>query len=140
MGAHISIPMYRRSVGQRYLLIGKKCTTCGKVNFPPKAVCKYCQTGNEFEDVQLSGKGTVYTFTIVAGAGAPPEFTDEATAKGRYPVAVIELAEGPHITAQMVDSNPDEVYINMPVEAVVRKIYVEEDVIRNGFKFKPVEE
>jgi uncharacterized OB-fold protein len=120
-------------------LIGKKCTSCGKVNFPPKAVCKYCQTGNEFEDVQLSGKGTVYTFTIVAGAGAPPEFTDEATAKGRYPVAVIELAEGPHITAQMVDSNPDEVYINMPVEAVVRRIYVEEDVIRNGFKFKPVE-
>lgn len=67
MGAHISIPMYQRSVSQRYRLVGHKCKHCGRVNFPPKAVCKYCLKGSEFEEVVLSGRGTVYSYTVIAG-------------------------------------------------------------------------
>ena len=139
MTAHISIPMYARSIVQRYRLVGLKCTECGKVNFPPKAVCKYCRDGSTFEEVQLSGKGKVYTFTIVAGPGAPPEFKQQAAVQREYPVAVVELAEGPRISAQIVDCNPDNVVIGMEVEATVRRIYVEEGVIRYGFKFRSFE-
>lgn len=137
MTAHISIPMYSRSTAQRYRLVGLKCAKCGKINFPPKAVCKYCRDSSTFEDVQLSGKGKVYTFTIVAGPGAPPEFRDQAAVQGEYPVAVVELAEGPRISAQLIDCKPENVRIGMEVEATVRRIYVEEGVIRYGFKFRP---
>ena len=45
-------------------IVGKKCPKCKKVLTPPRKVCPYCtvQTG---EWVELSGEGTVDTFTIV---------------------------------------------------------------------------
>ncbi len=137
MGAHISIPMYQRAVPQRYRLIGKRCRACGKINFPPKAVCKYCCKGSEFEDVQLSGRGTIYSYTVIAGGGAPPEFAAEARCKGSYPVAVVELEEGPRVIAQLVTPPEESLTIGMPVKGVFRKIYEEEGVIRYGFKFSP---
>lgn len=137
MGAHISIPMYRRSVPQRYRLIGWKCKSCGEINFPPKAVCRHCLKGTEFEEVQLSGRGRVYAFSTLEGAGAPPEFAEEAQIKDNYSVVLVELEEGPRIIAQMVEEPEGGPAIGMPVEAVIRRIYVEEDVIRYGYKFRP---
>lgn len=138
MGAHISIPMYQRAVPQRYRLVGQRCLACGKINFPPKAVCKYCKQGTSFEDVQLSGKGTIYSYTIIAGGGAPPEFAAEARCKGSYPVLIVELEEGPRVIAQMVDPPEEGISIGMPVKAVFRRIYEEEGVIRYGYKFRLV--
>lgn len=138
MGAHISVPMYQRAVPQRYRLAGQKCGKCGKINFPPKAVCKYCLTGTEFENIRLSGRGTVYSYTVIAGGGAPPEFSEEARCKGSYPVAVVELEEGPRIIAQLINPPEEGITIGMKVEAVFRRIYREEGVVRYGFKFRPV--
>ncbi len=138
MGAHISIPMYRRTVPQRYRLAGQRCTACGRVNFPPKAVCRYCRTGTGFDSVRLSGRGTVYSYTVIAGGGAPPEFSEEARCKGSYPVVLVELEEGPRIIAQLVDPPEEGITVGMKVEAVFRRIYEEEGVIRYGFKFRPV--
>lgn len=140
MGAHISIPMYQRSIGQRYRLVGHKCKACGVINFPPKAACKRCGSLEGFENVQLCGRGKVYSYTVIAGAGAPPEFTLEAACRGTYPVVLVELEEGPKIIAQMVEEPEDGVKIGMSVEAVVRRVYVEEDVIRYGYKFRPATE
>lgn len=138
MGAHISVPMYHRQVAQRYRLVGLRCTVCGRVNFPPRATCKYCCRGQTFEPVQLSGRGSVYTYTVIAGGGAPPEFALESLVRGRYPVAVVELEEGPRVIAQLVNVHPDEVRVGMPVEMVTRRIYAEEEVVRYGYKFAPV--
>lgn len=137
MGAHISIPMYQRSIRQRYRMVGYKCQKCGRVNFPPKAACSYCGTLGELEEYELSGRGNVYAYTIIAGAGAPPEFTEEAACKGTYPVVLVELEEGPRIMAQMIEEPEGGPVIGMPVETVIRRIYVEEDVIRYGYKFRP---
>lgn len=138
MTAHISIPMYARSTAQRYRLAGQKCKECGRINFPPKAVCKYCRKGSAFDLVDLGGRGKVYTYTIVAGPGAPPEFREEAAVKGSYPVAIVELDEGPRVVAQLVDCDPAAVAVGMEVEVTLRRIYVEEGVIRYGYKFRPV--
>ena len=138
MGAHISIPMYQRAVSQKYRMLAQKCLHCGKVNFPPKAVCKYCLTGSKFEHIQLSGRGKIYSHTIIAGGGAPPEFAAEANCKGSYPVVLVELEEGPKVIAQLVNPLDREISVGMPVTAVFRRIYEEEGVIRYGFKFMPV--
>jgi len=137
MGAHISIPMYQRSSAQRYRLMGLKCKACGTVNFPPKAGCQSCGKFGDFEEIQLCGKGKVYSYTIINGAGAPPEFAAEAASKGTYPVVLVELEEGPRIIAQMIEEPEQGPVIGMPVEAVIRRIYVEEEVIRYGYKFRP---
>lgn len=136
MGAHISIPMYRRTVPQRYRLVGKKCVQCGRINFPPKAVCQYCRAASSFEDVPLSGRGSIYSYTIIAGGGAPPEFADEAWCKGSYPVVLVDLEEGSRIIAQLINPPEEGISIGMKVEAVFRKIYEEEGVVRYGYKFR----
>ena len=75
---------------------------------------------------------------MVRGAGgAPPEFAEQMKAGGSYPVAIVELAEGPKVIGQMTDISPKEVKMGMPVRAELKKIYTEEGVIRYGFKFAP---
>lgn len=135
--AHVSVPMYWRTIPQRYRLVGHKCKKCGKVNFPPKGVCKYCNASSDFEEIQLSGRGRVHTFTLIGAGGAPPEFAEQEKAGGSYPVAIVELEEGPKVIGQMADVNGKDVKIDMPVRAELRRIYREEGVIRYGFKFVP---
>ena len=55
-----------------------------------------------------------------------------------YAVALVKLAEGPLVTAQLTDISPDEVEIGMPVEMVTRKIreFGEDGVIVYGYKFR----
>jgi len=135
--AHVSVPMYWRTIPQRYKLIGHKCKKCGSVNFPPKGVCKYCNASSEFEEIQLSGRGKVHTFALISAGGAPPEFAEQEKAGGQYPVAIVQLEEGPKVIGQIADADPKAVKIDMPVTTELRKIYTEEGVIRYGFKFVP---
>ena len=137
--AHVSVPMYWRTIPQRYKMIGQKCKKCGHVNFPPKGVCKYCSASSDFEEIKLSGLGKVHTFVLISAGGAPPEFADQEKAGGQYPVAIVELAEGPKVIGQIADADPKEVKIDMPVKTELRRIYTEEGVIRYGFKFVPAE-
>lgn len=138
--AHVSVPMYWRTIPQRYQMNGQKCKKCGHINFPPKGVCKYCSESSEFEEVKLSGRGKIHTFVLISAGGAPPEFAEQEKAGGQYPVAIVELAEGPKVIGQVADADLKDVKIGMPVKAELRKIYSEEGVIRYGFKFVPVTE
>ncbi len=138
--AYVSIPLYKRTIPQRYKLIGLKCKRCGWINFPPKGIYKRCKVSSEFEKVKLSGKGAIYSYTVITAAAAPPEFSKQEKSGGSYVVALIELDEGPRIVAQLVNCKPENVRIGMRVESTIRKIYEDEGVVRYGFKFKPVEE
>jgi len=129
--------MYWRTIPQRYKLVGYRCKKCQQVNFPPKGVCKHCGVSSDFDEVQLSGRGNVHTFVLISAGGAPPEFAEQEKAGGQYPVAIVELEEGPKVIGQMADFNPKEVKIGTPVQAELRRIYAEEGVIRYGFKFVP---
>ncbi len=135
--AHVSVPMYWRTIPQRYGMTGQKCKKCGHVSFPPKGVCKYCGESSEFDEIKLSGLGKVHTFVLISAGGAPPEFAEQEKAGGQYPVAIVELAEGPKVIGQMADIDPKDVKIGMSVRSELRKIYNEEGVIRYGFKFVP---
>jgi uncharacterized OB-fold protein len=83
---------------------------CGHVQFYPRVVCTEC--GALEPDFEASeGVGEVYAYTVChipGGAG----FADMTP----YPVATIELAEGPRLLARL-DADPDEVDIGTPVEA-----------------------
>jgi uncharacterized protein len=87
----------------------------------------------EVELFPLSGRGTVYSFTTVT---APAEaFGDFAP----YPLALVQLDEGPLVTAQLTDlDGPPE--IGMRVELVIRKLRTDgsRGIIVYGPKFRPL--
>ena len=128
------VARFWREIPQRYNLIGNKCGKCGKVFFPPRESCPDCRRKSigKMKKYKLSGKGEVVSYTIIYVG--PEEFEEQVP----YPVAIIELEEGPRITAQIVDCNLDEVNIGMKVESTFRRIQEDGDTgaIYYGYKFK----
>jgi uncharacterized OB-fold protein len=57
-----------------------------------------------------------------------------------YVVALVQLEEGPMVTAQLTDVSPDQVTVGMPVEMVTRKVreFGEDGVLLYGYKFRPL--
>ena len=56
-------------------------------------------------------------------------------------VALVQLKEGPMVTAQLTDIGDEPVHIGMPVEMVTRKIRNvgnERGIIAYGYKFRPL--
>jgi len=55
-------------------------------------------------------------------------------------MGLVELDEGPIITAQIVDVNPEELKIGLELDVVFRKISEggRRGIVRYGFKFGPI--
>ena len=78
------------------------CSACGRAHWYPRAVCPFCGSG----DVQwrdASGKGAIYTFSVMRRAKEP------------YAIAYVTLAEGPTMLTNIVDCDFDALAIGQPV-------------------------
>ncbi len=94
---------------------GIKCTNCGTSFAPPINTCQNC--GNtEFEQIEFEGKGEIDVFTTIY---VPPT---EYEGDEPYTVAIIELEEGPKLTAR-VDGDPDDMELGKEVEFVSEEEY-----------------
>jgi len=97
-----------------------------------------CGKKAEYEPTPLKGRGKIYSYTIISAGGAPPEFSEQERLAGSFGVAIVELEEGPRVIAQMTDCKPGELSVGTNVEAVFRRIYEDDGVIRYGIKFRPL--
>lgn len=136
MTAYISLPMYSASIDDRLRLLADKCSDCGTLNYPPRQVCISCG-GHQFSKQVLSGRGEIYTFTVIARGGAPAEFDEQQTMTGTITVGVIALDEGPRVVGQIVDSAGVEIQIGSRVRSEIRRLYDQEGIVRYGLKFVP---
>lgn len=132
--AKYSPPMHWRRYRERYNLLGTKCEVCGNTFFPLRAICPNCRRDGKPLAVQFSGRGIVFTYTIIR---IPSE---EFLYYAPYVVAIVKLEEGPQVTSQIVDCHVESVYIGMPVEICFRKLTAQgsEGIINYGFKFRPI--
>ena len=95
-------------------LMGSACTACGQMSFPPRADCPACRHG-EFEFREMSGRGTVLTFTTISAA--PAGFENEVP----FHLGVVDLAETGRLLAGFgATIDPQEIAIDMPVQVVPR--------------------
>ncbi|MBM4460209.1 MAG: Zn-ribbon domain-containing OB-fold protein [Chloroflexi bacterium] len=129
----MTIPRNWRTRQQRYSLKAELCHVCGNHIFPPRDVCPHCAEQKQ-NWTNLSGRGEIYSFTTMYNA--PTGFEEYAP----YTMALVKLAEGPMITAQLTDLEPAEVKIGLPVEMVTRKLTQDgnEGQILYGYKFRPL--
>ena len=132
----MDITRHWRLKKQRYALVGEVCPHCEVKIFPPRDICPSC--GEEARDLfQFSGRGEVYSYTTVYDA--PAGFSEAAP----YTIAMVQLEEGPLVTAQLTDLGADPVEIGTPVEMVTRKLRSagdERSMLVYGYKFRPVME
>ncbi len=113
---------------KKHQLMIQKCKDCQKFIFYPKLFCPHCLSSN-LEWVKASGRGKVYSYTIVHSY-QPTEFSEDIP----YVVGVIELTEGVRMMSNIIGCPPDKVKCDMKVEVVF------DDVTETVTlpKFKPV--
>ncbi len=108
-------------------LVGSRCPTCGAHFFPARQVCSRCLS--DLETVALSGRGTIYTYTVIHQG--PPGF------QAPYLLAYVDLPEGVRVLGQ-VEGPPEQARIGSEVELVlVPQGQDQEGREVVGFRFRP---
>lgn len=98
-------------------LVLQECPECHRLRHPPLPACPDCHHGGMPGWREVSGTGTVYTYTVVRH---PTHFA--FADKVPYVVALVELTEGPRLVAGITGCQPDEVRAGMPVRVVFREV------------------
>jgi uncharacterized protein len=91
-------------------LVAPKCAKCGHFRLPPTPFCPECQS-KEIDWVELSGRATVYSYSVVHGFPGLPDIVLVAA------VLDLEGAPGARLVSDVVGIDPDHVEIGMDVEA-----------------------
>jgi hypothetical protein len=96
-------PFWDAAAQGRLLL--PRCRACARHFFRPEVACTYC-FATDWQWVQASGRGTLYSFTVVHRAPAPGFELP-------FVLAIVELDEGPAVLSNVVGCAPSQVRIGM---------------------------
>ena len=119
---------------KRHELTFKRCDDCGFYIHLPKPRCPECWSTN-VSDAKVSGKGTIYTFTIVH-VNTAPGFEPP------YNVALVDLDEqvGLRIMTNIIDCANDDLVIGMPVEVAFHDVQLEDGELVTALPmFRPIQ-
>lgn len=119
-------------------LVGSKCPDCGEVTFPAQTRCPACP-GDACEQIELSARGTLWTWTI---QNFPPPVPYAGDAKSFVPFGVgyVELPEGVRVEARLTENDAERLAIGMQMELVVEKFAERDDGTEVvTFAFRPLE-
>jgi uncharacterized OB-fold protein len=90
----------------------QRCAACATWRHYPRPTCPRCLS-RDFRWERASGRGEVYTWTVVRGPTLPAFAADLP-----YNVVDVLLEEGVHFVSQVLDCAPEELRPGLPVEAV----------------------
>ena len=96
-------------------LLIQRCSDCEKHIFYPRMACPFCFSDN-IEWVEASGKGTIYSFTVVED-NAPSPFVPDMP----FVIAVVILEEGVRMLTNIVECDPHALQCEQAVEVAFRK-------------------
>lgn len=92
-------------------LVIQRSRKTGRYVFYPRSVSPF-GADDELEWAEVSGRGVVHAFAVAR----EPAASHLATLTP-YIIAVVELLEGAHMTANIIDCDPRTVSVGMPVRA-----------------------
>ncbi|MCA1834657.1 MAG: Zn-ribbon domain-containing OB-fold protein [Actinomycetota bacterium] len=91
-----------------------RCNACHLYIHPPRPACRRCGS-TDVGPARVSGRGVIHSYTVTAQPvpGYEPPFT----------VVLVDLEEqeGLRLVSQIVDVEPQDVRIGMPVEVTFRQ-------------------
>jgi len=95
-------------------LLMQRCAACRKFRWLPRPMCPFCYS-LEREWVKVSGKGKVYTYTIITHPVHPA-----AVSRVPYNVAQVQLDDDPDLilVTNLVGIANEDIRIGMPVQVI----------------------
>jgi uncharacterized protein len=121
-------------------LLGSRCRACGTSYFPKQN--RFCRNpaceGSEFDEVELSRRGKLWSCTNAAYA--PPEPFVAAEPYVPFAIAAVELeAERMVVLGQVVAGvGPEDLRVGQEMELVLDALSADADVEKMIWKWKPV--
>jgi uncharacterized OB-fold protein len=89
-------------------LVAQRCADCGRYRHPPRPMCPVCHS-LAADVVELSGRGTVYSYAILHHPQHPAfDFP--------IPIVLVDLDEGVRILSNLTDVAAVDIRVGMPVE------------------------
>ena len=129
------------SIGDEPHLLGTRCTTCATVFFPrAEGFCRNpsCR-GRQFDEVELSRTGTVWSYTD-AQYQPPPPYLPATEPYEPFALAAVELAAERMVVLGQVAAGYGvaDLAVGAPVELVVEPLYEIGGVEHLVWRWKPV--
>lgn len=130
------------TTGPAPALLGSRCTSCGTVFFP--RTDGFCRNpgcvGEEFEEAELSRRGTVWSYTD-AQYQPPAPYIARTDPYEPFALAAVELPEGLVVVGQVADGyGVADLRVGGEVELVVETLYADDTGDRLIWRWKPVAE
>ena len=128
------------TTGPEPALIGSRCTACGHVSFPKETV--FCKnpacSGEGFDDVELSRRGRVWSYTD-AQYQPPPPYIPQSDPYQPFALAAVELPEGLVVMGQVANGfGVGDLFVGAEVELVVEPLYRDDEGEKVIWRWKPV--
>lgn len=92
----------------------QQCTSCGALRHPPGPMCPSCGADKPGH-VVACGHGTVFSYVVHHAPSVPGK-------KLPFVVALVELDEGVRMLGELLDVDPADVRIGLPVELALTRI------------------
>jgi len=92
----------------------ERCPDCSATQHYPRGICMQCGATPVLEPV--SGRGTIYSFSIVRQSGVPP-FKDSLP----YVLALVDLDEGPRLMGNIMDCDPETLAVGDRLQAFIMR-------------------
>ena len=130
------------TTGEAPALIGSRCTSCGCTFFP--ITSGFCRNpacdGEEFAEVELSRRGTVWSYTD-AQYQPPPPFIPATDPFEPFALAAVELPEGIVVLGQVAAGyGVADLKVGTEMEVVVETLYTDDDGEHTIWRWKPLTE
>ena len=132
------------TTGEAPALLGSRCTTCTTTYFPPLPADRagFCRnpacSGEEFETVELSRRGSVWSYTD-AQYQPPAPYVPASDPYRPFALAAVELPEGLVVLGQVADGyGVADLAVGAEVELVVETLHTDETGERTIYRWKPV--
>ena len=132
--------MFREAADGTGRLLGGRCSTCGASFFPKQ--WSFCRNpacgGTELDDVELSTRGTLWSFTDNRYAPPPPYPSREPFEP--YGVAAVELAEEQMVVLGQLATGTDvaNLALGREMELIVEPLYETDDEVRTVWKWRAI--
>jgi len=98
-------PFWEATILKKFLI--KHCKDCDRHHFYPRSKCPHCHS-LDTRWVEASGKGEIYTHSTLRKAKVP------------FTLAYVTLEEGVSVLTNIIDCDPDSLFIGQQVEVVFR--------------------
>lgn len=114
---HLSAPFW--AAAQEGRLAIQRCGGCLTYQYPPAAYCYTCMS-TELAYTDVSGSGTLYSYTQVASGARHPYFVERTP----YLVGLVELAEQPGLLmyTNLTTASLADIFVGADVEVVFDRI------------------